>query len=67
MEIFPYAGGRTVALMQASCSGTITPVEKMDYNRPHVRKEGPNHTFWYCCNLDKAKTFLNVCLAGNLF
>lgn len=22
-----------VALMQASCSGTITPVEKMDYNR----------------------------------
>lgn len=54
----------TVALMQGSCLGTITPLEKMGYNRPHVRKEGPYHTVWYLCNLDKAKTFLNACLAG---
>lgn len=52
-----------MALMQASCLCTITSVEKMDYSRPHVRKEGPYHPLWHYCNLDKAKIFLNACLA----
>lgn len=44
------------------CSGTVTPTEKMGYNQPHVRKEGPYHIL-VLLQLRQRKN-LSECLSG---